>query len=361
MLVLDARTANAHYPGIGRYTYELARALAAHTELVILFDPTASAPEFRLTALPVKRIAVPVSPRSLAQQWIVPDRLRRLNAAVYHSPYYLMPYSTGVPTVLTAYDVIPLHPLAGFSRRQRWLYWAAHLLAFNASDRIITLSQAARADFIVRFKLPAEEVVVVAPGLTANFAPPSQETIHTVRMTYNLPEEYVLYVGSNKPHKNLPALIQAYATLPATAPPLVLAGPEDARFPQMRQAAAPLGQRVRLLGRIPDADLPGLYAGATLYVQPSLIEGFGFPVLEAFGCGAPVACADIPVLRELAQSAALYFDPRRPDTIAHTLAEALESPDTRTALRERGQLRARAFTWERAALQTLEVYRQLTG
>lgn len=361
MFVLDCRTANAHYPGIGRYTYELARALAAATELTILFDPNASSAEFRLTKLPVKRIAVPISPRSLAQQWIIPDRLRRLNAAVYHSPYYLMPYSTGAPTALTVYDVIPLHSLAGFSRRQRWLFWAAHFLAFNASDRVITLSQAARADFLARFRLPANEVLVIAPGLTENFAPPTREALHTVRMTYQLPEQYLLYVGSQKPHKNLPALIRAYATLPKSAPALMIAGPEEARFPQARQAAAPLGDRVRFLGRVPDEDLPALYAGATLYLQPSLLEGFGFPVLEALGCGAPVACADIPALRELAQSAALYFDPRQPDSIAQTLSEALDSPGTLAALRERGQLRARAFTWERAALQTLEVYRQLEG
>lgn len=359
MLVLDCRTANAHYPGIGRYTYELARALAAVTELTILFDPNASSSEFRLTTLPVKRIAVPVSPRSLAQQWVIPDRLRRLNAAVYHSPYYLMPYSTGTATALTVYDLIPLHPLVGFSRRQRFLYWAAHFLAFNASDRVITLSQAARADFLARFRLPADEVHVIAPGLTANFTPPTREALNTVRMTYQLPEQYLLYVGSQKPHKNLPGLIHAYATLPESAPPLVIAGPDDVRFPQARQAAAPLGDRVRLLGRVPDEDLPALYGGATLYIQPSLLEGFGLPVLEALGCGAPVACADIPALRELAQNAALYFDPRRPDSIARTLSEALDSPGTLTALRERGQLRARTFTWERAALQTLEVYRQL--
>lgn len=361
MLVFDARTASAHYPGIGRYTYELARALAAATDLAILFDPNNTALEFRLSALPAKRIAVPVSPRSLAQQWIIPDRLHRLDAGLYHSPYYLMPYSTGAPTVLTVYDVIPLHSAAEFSARQRWLYWAAHFLAFNASDRIITLSEAARADFVGRFRLPVDEVLVVPPGLNAQFAPPTREAVNTARMTYHLPERYLLYVGSQKPHKNLPALIRAYATLPESAPPLVLAGPDDARFPQTRQAAVRLGERVRLLGRLPDEDLPALYAGATLYVQPSLLEGFGFPVLEALGCGAPVICADIPALRELAQNAALYFDPRRPDSIARTLSEALESPDRLNALRERGQLRARTFTWERAALETLEVYRRLAG
>lgn len=359
MFVLDVRTANAHYPGIGRYTFELARALANITELTLLHNPLQNASDMDVFTIPAKRVAVPHTPRSLEQQWVVRSRLERLNATLYHSPFYLMPYAPGVPTVVTAYDLIPLKVPDGFTPRQLWLYKTAHQLAFNAAEHIITLCQAARADFIAEFKLPAEIVSSVIAGLPVHIQPQPASAVQSFRVKYTLPEKYVLYVGSNKPHKNLPALIQAYGTLPANMPPLVIAGPEDARFPEMRRAAEALGERVRLLGRLPDSELPAAYSGAELYVQASQLEGFGFPVLEAMACGAPVACSDIAVLREMAQSAAAYFDPKQPASIARTLQETLESPSLLTALRERGQQRARYFTWERAAAQTLEIYKQV--
>jgi alpha-1,3-rhamnosyl/mannosyltransferase len=149
--------------------------------------------------------------------------------------------------------------------------------------------------------------------------------------------------------------------LPAHTPPLVIAGPEDERFPEMRRVAETLGERVRVLGRLPDSELPAAYSGAELYVQASKLEGFGFPVLEAMACGAPVACSEIAVLREMAQSAAVYFDPTSPASMAQTLQETLESPSLLIAMRERGQQRACYFTWERAAAQTLEIYKQIAG
>lgn len=356
MFVLDVRTANAHYPGIGRYTFELARALATITELTILHNPLQRALDMDVFTIPAKRVAVPHTPRSVEQQWVVPARLHRLNAKLYHSPFYLMPFAPGVPTVMTAYDLIPLKVPEGFTARQRWLYRLAHQLAFNAAEHVITLSQAARADFMAAFKLPPEIVSSVVAGLPAHIQPQPANTVQSFREKYNLPEKYLLYVGSNKPHKNLPKLIEAYGALPANSPPLVMAGPEDERFPEMRRAAETVGQRVRLLGRLPDSELPTAYSGAMLYVQASQLEGFGFPVLEAMACGAPVACSDIAVLREMAQNAAVFFDPQQPASIAQTLQETLESPSLLTALRERGQQRARYFTWERAAVQTLEIY-----
>lgn len=359
MFVLDVRTANTHYPGIGRYTFELARALANITELTLLHNPLQNTSDIDVFTLPAKRVAVPHSPRSLEQQWVVRSRLERLRASLYHSPFYLMPYVLDVPAVVTAYDLIPLKVPDGFTPRQRWLYKIAHRLAFSAADHVITLCQAARADFMAEFKLPAEKVSSVVAGLPAHIQPQPASAVQSLREKYNLPEKYLLYVGSNKPHKNLPALIQAYGTLPATAPPLVIAGPEDERFPEMRRAAEALGQRVRLVGRLPDSELPAAYSGATLYVHASQLEGFGFPVLEAMACGAPVACSDIAVLREMAQSAAAYFSPKNTANIAQTLQETLESPNLLTALRERGQQRARYFTWERAAAQTLEIYKTI--
>jgi alpha-1,3-rhamnosyl/mannosyltransferase len=357
--ILDARTVNDHYPGIGRYTFELARALAPLTDLVLLINPLQASQELDLRSLNAERIAVPRTPRSLQQQWVVPAHVRRARGDIYHSPYYLMPYAPGLTAVVTAYDLIPLIIPDGFSAVQRAAYRATHQLAFRAARKIITLCESARQSFIERFHLPTQKIVAIPPGLGPEFAPQPAEAVAAFREQRKLPRDYVLTVGSNKPHKNLPGLIRAYAALPADAPPLVIAGPEDPRYSaDMRAAAAPLGERVIFLGRVAEAQLPLLYAGAALFVQPSLTEGFGLPVVEAMACGTPVACSEAPGLVEAAGSAAILFDPRQPEAITHALSTALTDSALRTDLRTRGLRRAQTLTWSRAAEATLQVYTQ---
>lgn len=358
MIVLDARTATPHYPGVGRYTRELARALSAVADLALIVNPLQGGIERDLWSLPARRVSVPHAPRSVAQQWVLPQRLRAMGATVYHSPFYLMPYFSGVPSVVTVYDLIPLHPSSGTPASQQTAYGLAHRFAFMASRRIVTLSEAARQEFLQRFRLAGDRIVTVAPGLAARFAPVDPEMLRTARQRLNLPSQYLLSVGINKPHKNLVALVRAYAQLPADTPPLLICGPQDARYLEVRAAAAQLGSRVRLLGRVADELLPALYSGAHWYVHPALAEGFGFPVLEAMGCGAPVVCSDLPVLRELTQNGAAYFDPTDVDAMAATLNQVLADAPLRQAVVERGLRRARYFTWDRAAERMLKVYTQ---
>ncbi len=358
MIVLDARTATPHFPGVGRYTRELARALSKSVDLALIVNPLQSGIERDLWSLPARRISVPHNPRSIAQQWVLPQRLRGLKAAVYHSPFYLMPYFPGVPSVVTVYDLIPLHPASGTPPAQQAAYGMAHRLAFMAARRIVTLSDAARQEFIERFRLRDDSIATVAPGLMPRFAPADPEALRNVRQRLNLPSQYLLSVGINKPHKNLVALVRAYARLPADAPPLLICGPQDARYLDVRAAAASLGSRVRLLGRVADELLPALYSGAYWYLHPALAEGFGFPVLEAMGCGAPVACSDLPVLRDVTQNGAVYFDPTQEESIAATLMQALNDQPLRQAVIERGLRRARYFTWDRAVERMLKIYAQ---
>lgn len=355
-IILDARTVNDHYPGIGRYTFELAQALVSLTDLVLLVNPLQVSKELDLWSLDARRIAVPHTPRSLEQQWVIPARVRRAHADLYHSPYYLMPYAPGLPSVVTAYDLIPLIIPDGFSMPQRTVYAMTHQLAFRAARKIITLCESAREGFIERFHLPPHKIIAIPPGLGPEFAPQPEEALTAFREPRKLPRAYCLTLGSNKPHKNLPRLIRAYAALPADTPPLVIAGPEDPRYPEMRAAAAPLGQRVIFLGRVAEAQLPCLYAGAALFIQPSLMEGFGLPVVEAMAGGIPVACSDAPGVTEAAGGAALLFDPRRPEAITHALSTALGDSALQKDLRARGLRRAQTLTWANTAQATLKVY-----
>jgi len=171
----------------------------------------------------------------------------------------------------------------------------------------------------------------------------------------------VLYVGSNKPHKNLVRLVEAQAWVPSSLRvPLVIAGHWDPSHPEAKQLAARLDlSDVRWLGAIPGSDLAALYSAALLFVFPSEYEGFGLPVLEAMACGTPVICSRASSLPEVAADAALLFDPYDVSDIADALRQALEDEALRAQLAERGAQRVLQFSWSKVAAQTHAVYRQV--
>ncbi len=268
-----------------------------------------------------------------------------------------MPYRPGVPTVLTVYDLIALlHPQT-VSRRAALFFRFTHRLALAAADQVIAISAATRRDLLAHFRVAPERVTAIPLAPAPHFRPQSSAAIAAARARFDLPPAYLLYFGINKPHKNLVRLIDAYAGLDASAPPLVIAGAWDPRYPEPRRHAAPLGDRVRFLGPLADADLLPLLSGCTLFVFPSLYEGYGLPVAEAMACGAPVACSNASSLPEVAGDAALLFDPTDVPAIAATLRTALDSPTRRADLRDRSLARAATLTWSATAAQTLAVYR----
>ncbi len=368
--ILDARTATAHFPGIGRYVANLARAmaplLAPEERLILLRDPTRSSP-WDLSALAGERVRVvdvPLSPFSLRQQWAVPRLLGRLGADLYHSPYYLMPYRPGVPTVLTVHDLIPLLFPRQSTFQARLLFRWTTARALRAARHIVAVSEATRRDLTRHFHVPGDRVSVIPEAPDPAFYPRSPAEVEAVRRQYGLPDSFVLYVGSNKPHKNLTRLVEAWArsTEYGTRNTLVIAGVWDPRYPQPRLLAERLGlQTVRWLGPVPEADLPALYSAATLFVFPSLYEGFGLPVLEAMACGVPVVCSNTSSLPEVAGDAALLADPTDTGALAAAIADLLGDRARREEMRERGLRQVARFSWERTATMTLGIYRMTSG
>jgi len=306
----------------------------------------------------------PVSPFSLRQQLTIPRLLRQERIDVYHSTYYLMPYRTGIPTVLTVYDLIPIRCASSVSRGTALLFRLCHRLALSAATRVIAISAATRDDLLDYYKLPPERVQVIRLGVSAHFTPASRSEIECVLQKYSLPVRFVLYVGINKPHKNLSALVQAWSALRAKGadPPLLaICGPWDSRFQQVPTLIErlTLGSLVRLLGPVARGDLPALYSAARLFVFPSLYEGFGLPVLESMACGTPVACSDIPALREVADQAAAYFDPQQIDSIAEATRAVLGDLSRSSELRGLGLARSQGFSWGAAAEETIRLYRKM--
>ena len=238
----------------------------------------------------------------------------------------------------------------------------------DAADAVIVPSEATARAIRESSLCKSSKIHVTLLGVDADrFAAPPPETVRARLAPFGLePDTYALFVGAIQPRKNLVRLIHAFGRVRVRLPSdarLVLAGPAGWENEDVgRAAAAPgLDGSVRRLAYVPDTDLPALYAGARLLALPSLDEGFGFPVLEAMAAGTPVACSNAGSLPEIAGDAARIFDPLDPAAIASALESCWLDEALRARLRVDGLARARSFTWEATARQTLEVYRKVTA
>lgn len=364
--VLDIRTVTNHFPGIGRYTYNLVQAMLAGLEsdeqLTLLHNP-AQTSHMNLDALLANTASVQVqaTPFQVAQQGAIPALLRRVRADLYYSPYYLMPYHTGVATVVTIFDIIPMVYPAYFSATQRLIFAITLRLALWRAGHIHTASQATAHDLTRRLNVSAQRITVIPGAADPTYYPRSAEAIADLRQRLHLPAEYTLYLGSNKPHKNLVRLIEAWATIQPQPGPLVIAGAWDARYPDAKHRAEALGlsDAVMFLGPIAETDLPILYSGATLFVFPSEYEGFGLPVLEAMACGVPVVCAQTSSLTELATDAAVMVNPHDVTALADAMQRLLGQPDLRAKFQQQSLSRTGQLTWAESARATLALFRRL--
>jgi glycosyltransferase involved in cell wall biosynthesis len=407
--VLDARTATPHFPGIGRYVTNLARALVPlltpDERLTLLHDP--AYPVSLPPSDAVRTIPLSVSPFSLRQQWATPRMLRsraltaderrttkdehppssvfRPSSIIYHSPYIAMPYWPGIPALLTVYDLIPVRYPAYSSPRARFFIRWMTRLALRAVRHVIAISEFTRRDFMAEFGLRPEQITAIPLAADPIFQPQPPEAVAAVCARYDLPERFVLYLGSNKPHKNLMRLVAAWQMANSkwhlAYSSLVIAGTWDERYPEARELANSSGAKISpnsgqhpvssnqlpvWLGPVPEADLPALYSAATAFVFPSLYEGFGLPALEAMACGTPVICSNTSSLPEVAgdpaagagPSAALLVDPLEAAALADALRLVLTDDGLRAELRRRGLARTARFTWTQTAAATLAIYRQ---
>lgn len=373
-IAIDARYIQDHFPGIGRYTYNLIAALAetaSSDTLLVVHNPRLPNTRYDLAALAragrVEMVETAAATVSLAEQWQLPSLARRIGADVWHAPYYIGPYRLPCPLVVTVHDAISSrYPQYLPSLAARVTYAAAMRLALAAATRVIAVSEASRADLQRFFGAPHARLRVVHEAADARYAPQPVGAVAAVRERLGLPERYVLYLGMNKPHKNVVRLVEAWAQV---APQqrsdtrLVIAGRADPRYRQAEQAAAQTGVAgsVQFVGDVAEADLPALYSGALLFAFPSLYEGFGLPVLEAMACGAPVLCSTTPALLEIVGDAAVAVDPLDVAALAAAISRLLADEPQRRELSTRGLAQAQRFSWARAASETLAVYRAALG
>jgi glycosyltransferase involved in cell wall biosynthesis len=306
---------------------------------------------------------VPVNARSrarrvLAEQTLLRGAVRRSGAGVLHNLFNTAPALPGVPQVTTIHDLVYRTQM---SANPLVLGQALLVpLAARRSRRVIAVSRATKDDLVRGLRVPADRIDVVPNGPGRDPAP-SPASEDSLRERFDLGDRpLVLSVSAKLPHKNLGRLIEAVGRLEADpAPVLLVPGYPTGLERELREQAAALpADRVRFLGWVDDATLDGLYHAATCFVFPSLAEGFGLPVLEAMERGTPVACSDIPVLREIAGDAAHYFDPGDTRALVAALERLLEDDGLRRRLAEAGRERTSRFSWEQSARATLASYRR---
>jgi glycosyltransferase involved in cell wall biosynthesis len=279
---------------------------------------------------------------------------------VLHNVALTAPLRTRAANVVLLADVTWLREPETVGHARAALWRTLVLPATRRADRIITLSEAARQEIVEDLRVPASriDVVPLGHGLSARAAPtPEQELRDRLELGSG---PVVLAVSALTPHKNVRRLLDAIAIVRETHPSvrLVVPGNPSAHGAELERHARALGldQNVRFPGWVSNADLEGLYRAAACFAFPSLREGFGLPILEAMSRALPVALADASALPEVAGDAALYFDPRDPNAIAESIARLLDDAELCSRLVELGRARARKFTWQRTAEETLESF-----
>lgn len=262
-------------------------------------------------------------------------------------PAHVIPAVCPVPAVVTVHDLgyryFPdAHPLT-----QRLYLDLSTRYSARTAKHILADSAATKNDLTKFYGTPPKKISVVYPGRDETL---TRVDPTAVRAKYNLPEKYLLHVGTLQPRKNLLRLMEAATRHPS---PLVLAG--RAGWLSEPILAAARAANVRVLEFVPDEDLAGLYSGAEAFVFPSLYEGFGFPVLEAMACGTPVICSDTSSLPEVAGDAALRVNPLDTAALAAAIEGITTDTELRTTLIAKGYEQIKQFSWAKAAKEVWKV------
>jgi glycosyltransferase involved in cell wall biosynthesis len=356
---LDTRLTYYTQGGIARYIRALATylpALASPHNHVHLYR-RGHAENFSRQA---RRVDCWTPAHHILEGWALAVEIAGLGLDLLHSPDFIPPRWGYGRSVITVHDLaFWRYPefLTAESRRyyNGQIEWAVRRAAAISAD-----SQATQDDLVNLLNVPSEKVKVIHLGHDPRFSILPNESVRPVLARLGLESGYVLCVGTFEPRKNVPGLVRAYAQL-RDAPPLVLVGNRGWLFTDTLKLIQDLKleTRVHFFENLPAGDLPAVYNGAGVFALPSFYEGFGFPVLEAMGCGVPCVIANRASLPEIAGEAALAVDPDQTDALAAALERVLSESDLRHSLRQKGLERVGHFTWEKTARETLALYNRV--
>ncbi len=306
------------------------------------------------TLLPVSRLG-DINDASVR----IAARLHRLDLVHFTNPLNMTAVAS--KTVVTVHDLAPLHNPMWIKEGSRRLF-EQKLPAIVAADAIIAVSWYTKDDVVRRLGVDPAKITVVYEGASADFFPDTGSAAVAALVGAG---RYVLCVGEIQPRKNIPTLIAAFGAIANSFPDvqLVIVGRARNAFERQRIVSSindsGLANRVSMLGYVDTDMLRKLYSGAWCVVYPSLLEGFGLPVLEALACGAPVVVADSSSLPEVAGNAGMVFDPHSVTALAEVLRRVLGDAALRSRLAAEALPQAARFSWQQAAHETLAVYQRI--
>jgi glycosyltransferase involved in cell wall biosynthesis len=387
-VAIDLRALVPLPTGIGVYTRSLAIALAHRggmRYLGVAHRPPRGAEELAAAGIDLEEQRAPLG--VVWQQLLLPRRLRRGDVDLLWSPLLTLPLDCPVPAVATVHDLTVLLMPEAHRAKVRFSLLPFLAVSLRRARRLVTLSRATADDIAFHYPGSADKVRVVYPGVDEEFRPGTADEIAATREALGAPRGYLLYAGTLEPRKNVGALLDAWEALAADDPgfpPLVLAGPYGwgsralaARIARLAArgdrgasagtglaatppSAAP-GSRLLALGHLDRARLVRVFQAASLFVYPSLYEGFGLPPAEALACGVPAVALDTSSLPEVIGEAGLLVAPGDTAALAAALGRLVSEPGLTAELAGRATAQAGRFRWQRAAAEMEEVFREALG
>ena len=276
---------------------------------------------------------------------------------------YTAPLACPVPVVVSVHDVSFLEHPEFFPRFRAMQLRMTVQKTVRSAVKILTLSDFSRESILKAYGVDPDKVIVAPLAAAPEFRPLHiDNAVDWVRSRFQLPTPFILSVGDLQPRKNQIGMIEAFAELVKNFPQLrhrlALAGKETYFAPKVREAArnSGVGDRIHFLGFVTDQDLLHLYNACDLFVFSSFYEGFGLPILEAMACGRAVTCSNTSAMPEVADGAAILFNPHSVPEMTRAMADLLRDAELRSRMERLGQQRAAHFSWQKSAQKTLEVY-----
>lgn len=351
--------------GVGTYTFELARALAAlapQTDFELV-SPRAFEPAALTESQPANLSLVYSKPNALQRRWWsfgLPSYIRRSSIALFHGTNFEVPLRGNCPTVLTIHDLsLLLHsnthePRAVLRGRLRLPRMA------RKATLIITVSEQVRREVCEHLDVAAEKVIAIPLAPQSVFVPLSLDGTTETRRRLGVEDEFLLFTGTIEPRKNLAILLKAFAEVLRTTklrPQLVIAGKMGWKQNDLLKSleSSAIADRVKLVGYVSDTDLCALYSSCRAFIYPSIYEGFGLPPLEAMACGAPVIASAVP---SVTPRVARVISPTDVQGLVQGIVDLLSDARARQSLSEAGLKHAGSFSWAKTAMLTGEVYQE---
>lgn len=371
-IAIDATATSSQRAGQEGYTFNLIKGLVSvgnennyfiFAKKEILDELNINKPNFRL--IPCNIHSRPI--RLLWELFVLPFHIKRYRIGILHSPHYIIPLlNFGWKSVVTIHDMtFFLYPGVHTFSKKLFFRWMISY-SIKKADMVICVSESTKRDMMKLLNAPNGKLITVPEAADDIYMPVNNlKSTEEIKQKYRITGKFILYVGVLEPRKNISALIKAFSQLldKGFNYQLVIAGKKGWDYNQIFEMVKnlKLEDKIIFTGYVPSEDLLFLYNAAKLFVYPSLYEGFGIPVLEAMCCGTPVITSNISSMPEVAGEGAILINPHSIEELRDAMIQCLSNKELSDELRKKGLERAKKFSWEKTARQTIRVFRNVVN